>query len=224
MSIRIGITMRVTENTSYPEQRDALSKEWGDYIAGVLPEAILVPLLNRPDDVIRSVEELNIDGIILSGGNDWGVAVERDETEKRLVDYCIQRDTAVLGICRGMEVLNLLFGGRLEDDIYKASKEEHVNVNHTVKIQRGRFADWEEDEILTNSFHNQGIMVSGASDEFNVFAQTAMGVVEGFYHSSMPVVGVQWHPERSNPSSAFDRQLIRALFCGSVFNGSERNG
>ncbi|MBW8039147.1 MAG: hypothetical protein FVQ85_04015 [Planctomycetes bacterium] len=223
MSMRIGITMRVTENASYPERRDSVSQEWGAYIAKVLPEAVLVPLLNRPDDVIRCMEELNIEGVILSGGNDWDEAAERDETEKRLVDHCMREEIAVLGVCRGMEVLNVLFGGQLEDDIYKASEEGHVNVNHTVKIQRCRFANWDEGEILTNSFHSQGIIVSGMSDEFKVFAQTALGVVEGFYHPNKPVVGIQWHPERDNPAEAFDKQLIRTLFYSGVFSGSERN-
>lgn len=214
----IGITMRVTENESYSEERDALSKDWYRYIAKILPRAVLVPLLNQPERVIKTVEALKIRGIILSSGGDWGTVPDRDKTEKNLIDYCFKRQIPILGVCRGMQVLNVVLGGRVEEDILLETKEKHIRVKHRVIVSQKPFKEWlNTDKVLINSFHKQGIVLRRVAKQFMVFMQTASGVVEGIYHRNKPIIGIQWHPERNNPGASFDRRLIKTLFNRGIF-------
>lgn len=223
MSMRIGITMRIIQNYSYPEQRDALSKDWSDFFSRILPKATLIPLLNQPDHIIEVVEGLSIDAVVLSNGNDWGSAPDRDQTEQCLVEHCFKREIPLLGICRGFHVLNILFGGQLENDIRRQSGEKHVKVDHILSLQHEPFTEWAQGEqIITNSYHNQGITINMASQNFKVFALTSSGVVEGFFYPGKPVIGIQWHPERKNPAESFDRELIETLFCTNTFSNTKQ--
>lgn len=219
MAMRIGITMRIVNNAGYPEERDALSKDWSEYIRSVLPAAVLIPLLNRDDYTVKIMRDLKIDGVILSNGNSWGEARARDETERQVVDYCLKHKLPLLGVCRGFQVLNILFGGRIEKDIRSVKGENHVCVVHAADIVKGPpFRKWSNGKGLkVNSFHNQGVTAEGISPKFEVFAETKRGVVEGFFHRTKPIIGIQWHPERKNPSGMFDRQLITGLFNKGIF-------
>ncbi len=213
----IAITMRVAENQDYPETRDALAQDWYIYIYRTMPQVVLVPLVNHPEKALATLKGLPIEGVILSNGNDWGSFPQKDETEKGIIDYCLKNDLPILGVCRGMQVLNVFFGGELTKDIYKASGEKHANFNHKVAIIEELFSDKTTGkELVVNSFHNQGIMTAGLSSKFNIFAKSPAGVVEGIYHRQARFIGIQWHPERENPATNFDSELIKALFSKKI--------
>jgi len=72
MHLRIGITTRIIENQTYSEFYESLSTDWGRYLQKVFPQALIVPLLNEPDKIIKTIEQLGINAIILSNGNDIG--------------------------------------------------------------------------------------------------------------------------------------------------------
>ena len=218
VSMRIGITMRVIENVEYPERRDALSREWPEYVSHILPGVVLIPLLNNADKVEDIIRSLDIKGIILSNGNDWGGAQERDETEQRIVNYCQAVNLPILGVCRGMQVLNVLFGGVIEKNIADATKSSHVAVEHQVLIESSPFRVLSKKKLIyVNSFHKHGVLIKGLAQDMRAFATTADGVVEGFFHKTLPIMAIQWHPERKSPSAVFDQQLITRLFKESRF-------
>jgi len=218
VSMRIGITMRVIENVEYHERRDALSREWSEYVSRILPGVILIPLLNNADKVEDTIMSLNIKGIILSNGNDWGESQERDETEQRIVNYCKAINFPILGVCRGMQVLNVLFGGILEKNLVNISKDNHVAVEHQVLIENSPFRELSKKKLIyVNSFHKHGVLIKGLAQDMKAFATTADGVVEGFFHKTLPIMAIQWHPERKSPSAVFDQQLIIRLFKESRF-------
>mgnify|MGYP004006528133 CR=1 FL=1 len=211
--MRIGITMRVIENAEYNERRDALSREWSEYLSRILPGVILIPFLNNADKVEDTIKSLDIKGIILSNGNDWGESRERDETEQRIVNYCKTINLPILGVCRGMQVLNIIFGGKVERDLDGISKGNHVDVEHEVLIENSPFLKLSKRELIgVNSFHKQGVLIKGLARDMKTFALTADGVVEGIFHKTLPIVAIQWHPERKSPSAVFDQQLIIRLF------------
>lgn len=214
MSLRLGISMRVVSNETYPEERDSLSRDWSAYLSRVLPGVTLVPLLNQPDAVIPLVTSLKLQGIILSGGNNLGEFPRRDATEKKLLSFAVAHRLPVLGVCRGLQLLNVFFGGTLSKEIHKKSLENHRNtlhpiqlVSHTPMAKLSRLAT-----LRVNSFHDQGVMEAELARALRVFAKTAGGVVEGLYHPKKPIVGIEWHPERKSPSRAFDRRLLEYLF------------
>jgi putative glutamine amidotransferase len=113
---RIGLTQRVEVVPSYGERRDCLDQNWARFLleAGLLP----VPLSNAVSDVTAYVDALELDGVVLTGGNDpsslsgaRNTAPERDRFESLLVTHCRERKLPLIGVCRGMQVLNLELGG-----------------------------------------------------------------------------------------------------------------
>lgn len=220
IEMRLGITMRIVENRTYPEKRDAISSDWATFVTRILPSVSLVPLINKAEHVEVIMEDLRFDGVILSNGNDWGDAQDRDNTEKKIVEYCKINKIPVLGVCRGFQALNVLFGGSLEKNLAKSGKRDHVNHEHPIMIIENQFkGKVEKLDIIVNSYHNQGVTVDRLAVELNPFALSPDGVVEGLFHSKMALMGVQWHPERQNPSSDYNEYIIKRFFEEGKFWG-----
>ena len=72
-------------------------------------------------------------------------------------------------------------------------------------------------DIVVNSYHNHGVLLEGLAKELRAFGTSADGVVEALHHPTKPMIGIQWHPERDNPSGGLDSYLITQLFEYGVF-------
>ncbi len=217
--LKIGLTMRVVENDTYPEKRDAIANDWPIYLNSVFQDAIIVPILNQPGMVEKIFNEIDLAGVILSNGNDLGESPERDETENLIVAHCIRKNLPIFGVCRGFQVLNVIFNGSLEKSLARLGKDGHVAKNHLTRIINDKFGKLiNKNEIEVNSYHNQGVIVEGLSKELNAFAVTN-NVVEGFFHPNKPIMAIQWHPERVSPSVIFDKEIILRFFKEGVFWG-----
>ena len=100
----------------------------------------------------------------------------------------------ILGICRGHQVLNVYFGGTLTQHIegHRASEGTcfHASETEENSIMRRLFGK----TLTVNSIHHQAVNAVG--DGFLVTQRSADGTVEAIEHKSMPIIGVQWHPER----------------------------
>ena len=210
---RLAISQRVVENESYVERRDALSQEWPAYLAEVLPEVALLPVPNYPKGVVAWAHGLGVQGLILSGGNDWGEAPERDETERLIVEYCRTKGLPVLGVCRGLQVLSVVLGGRLETDISSHTEVKHTASEHSVRLTGDSYVELSGGlDLRVNSFHNQGILAGEMAPNCAVFATAPDDIVEGFHHRKERILAIEWHPERSSPSADFDRILLQSFF------------
>lgn len=132
----------------------------------------------------------NCDMIVLTGGSD---PIEEKNPrfiiEKALLEYAIKTGIPVWGICRGMQMINVFFGG----SILKVKK--HVGP-HKIMITSQKPLDTELTEIIVNSFHNYGVTADTLASELSFFALAEDGVIEGLYHNSLKILGIQWHPER----------------------------
>ena len=117
--MRIAISTRRVIDPKYGEVRDALSEDWQRYLYTNWPNMVIIPLINYPENVKRWASELAIDAAILSNGNDWRESKLRDRTESILVDWCRDQKKPILGICRGFQALNVIFGGQLNINISK---------------------------------------------------------------------------------------------------------
>ncbi|GIM46283.1 gamma-glutamyl-gamma-aminobutyrate hydrolase [Collibacillus ludicampi] len=182
--------------------------------AGVLP--LVIPYLYEEDEIHALAE--NLDGLVLTGGEDvdptrFGeeplpglgeVSPERDDLEYRLVRAFMERDKPILGICRGMQVLNAALGGTLWQDLSRQKKRvlQHRqnaprwHLSHHVFVYEGtRLASiLGSSEIKVNSFHHQA--VKDVAPGFIVSAVSADGVIEAFESREHRfILGVQWHPE-----------------------------
>lgn len=164
------------------------------------------------------------DGLVLTGGGDlapsyYGQSPEtdtlaidpaRDQEELALLAAFAARGKPVLGVCRGVQVLNVFFGGTLVQHM-----EGHGGgVRHTVQALPGsRLRAWCGAAFETNSYHHQAVDVPGRG--LRVTARSTDGTAEGLEHRSLPVFGVQWHPERQTAATCMDTpDGQEALFAG----------
>ncbi|MGE4293540.1 MAG: gamma-glutamyl-gamma-aminobutyrate hydrolase family protein [Desulfovibrio sp.] len=205
-SVRIGVTMRVVQASGYVEHRDALARDWTLFMRQALPEAVWMPLPNAGRDVLRLVEAFGLTGIIFSGGNDLGDAPERDETEQTLLRHCLDRDLPCLGVCRGLQLFQAHFGGKVSPcpDGHVPARDHAVSVDALPGLP--------EPPAAVNSFHALGVTVADLAEGLVPFARTPDGLVEGLVVPGKKAMAVQWHPERESPLTNFSRALVRSVF------------
>jgi N5-(cytidine 5'-diphosphoramidyl)-L-glutamine hydrolase len=194
----VAITQRVSIVSASGERRDCLDQAWTKFLAacGLLP--VLLP--NVAEAAVGLSEMTGIAGLVLTGGNDLAVlggdAPERDAVENTLLDLAERRGLPVLGVCRGMQVIQQRFAIPLR------RVEGHVTQRQVIRI------DGEPREV--NSYHRFAAFDSRPPLE--VWAAAADGVVKAIRHSAQPITGIMWHPERSSPFSAADVVLFRQVF------------
>jgi putative glutamine amidotransferase len=179
-----------------------------------------------------------LDGLLLTGGGDIGVDPNplnvdvdpsRDLVEFGLLRGAINSGKPFLGICRGLQVINVALGGSLFADIAAqypgALKHDHDSATereflvHTVEIHGpSKLASiLGEDKITVNSLHHQGI--KDLARDLHLAAQAPDGLVEGVELPGHPFgMGVQWHPEWLT-----DQPASQKLF-GAFVKAAEEGG
>ena len=189
---KIGITTRIVNAQGYEEKRDALSQDW----VKLLEQFNLIPILipNNLSNIPLFLEENSIEGIILSGGDNIGDDKERDHTEKELIKFGIERELPIFGVCRGMQVLNNFFKGKIKVSV----DDSHMGNDHEVIISNDKISDiLKQDKIVVNSYHRNVINLEDIGESLISFAINQKdNTVEGFLHKKLPIMGVMWHPER----------------------------
>ncbi|MBL7163614.1 MAG: gamma-glutamyl-gamma-aminobutyrate hydrolase family protein [Anaerolineales bacterium] len=225
----IGITTkRQTSTYGFPEIVVGESYVQAVLQAGGLP--LLIPL-GLPEDQIQEMVS-SLDGLVFSGGGDiepkkYGaaltpkvktVAPDRDRVEIQLVREAIDKGTPFLGICRGLQVINVALGGTLYRDILEEHPKaiEHTyypnwpwdHLAHAVKIQADSLLAeiLGSTEVQTNSLHHQAI--KQIASDLVPLAYAPDGIIEGVVLPEHPFgLGVQWHPEWLQA-----HESMRALF------------
>ncbi|MCE9925848.1 MULTISPECIES: gamma-glutamyl-gamma-aminobutyrate hydrolase family protein [Aeromonas] len=206
---RIGITLRTCQALGYQEARDGLARDWYRFLQQMDWGWDWVLLPNLGAQSVAYAQAQHIEGLILSGGEDLGSDPLRDESELALLKHAIMQRLPVLGVCRGMQLIQRSSGGKLVVE----GGEHHVSTRHTVSLCRG--LPWrgvnEELHLEANSYHANRIPLPLPTGLW-ALAIDADGYCEAFLHQSMKLAGIMWHPEREVLSNEFDRQLCRWLF------------
>ena len=206
---RIALTQRVELKPSYSERRDVLDQRWIEFLLSIKLWPILVP--NNLHYVRKLFGDGGIDGVLLTGGNSLvhygGEASERDEVEKFILEWALERNTPLLGVCRGMQVIQDYFGNKL----IKISG--HVATRHTLFVEDNRRLSLVVQQYSdVNSYHNMGTKY--VEGDLLKVAASFDGVVMAVEHREKEIFGVMWHSERESPFRVEDTLLFDYIFKG----------
>lgn len=184
----------------------------------------------------EKINHKNYRGLILIGGEDVNpkfyneenlfkdlneINNDRDLFEFEMINEFLNEEKLIFGICRGIQVINVFFGGSLYQDlpsqlgtyIHKFYPDKTPNelevlnkdTYHKVKII-SQNPIFETMEFFVNSRHHQA--VKDISSEFYIFATSEDNVIEGIFHKKSLIFGIQWHPERISEKYNFSSKKI----------------
>ena len=194
----VAVTQRVSIVPGYGERRDCLDQAWPRFMRECGLDPFVLP--NVADVALGLFRNADVAGLLLTGGNDLvplgGDAPERDATENALLDAAQARGLPILGVCRGMQIIQQRHAVPL------LQVEGHVTPRQTITV--------DNEPMEVNSYHRFAARTSRPPLE--VWAVAPDGVVKAVRHPERSITGIMWHPERNTPFSATDVALFRRVF------------
>lgn len=148
------------------------------------------------------------DGFLIPGGDDIdpkyygeentdskGIDASVDEIDEKVLKHALKYKKPVLGICRGVQSMAAFLGGTLHQDIQKAGlqHDEHEHTHLVNNLHINKFGEKFKDVFVINSYHHQAI--NKVPDGFEILFKHNE-IIEGIIHKELPILGLQWHPER----------------------------
>ncbi|MBO4418602.1 MAG: gamma-glutamyl-gamma-aminobutyrate hydrolase family protein [Oscillospiraceae bacterium] len=207
--------------------------------AGALP--VMLPL-NGAEDCERLLEIC--DGLLFTGGQDVDPALygeqildccgelcsARDQLEAALLQFAIKANKPILGICRGLQLINAALGGTLWQDL-PSQRPDGLNhrmerpydrTEHTVTLSGPLAAAYGAESLGVNSCHHQGIKTLAPT--LHAMAVAEDGLIEAVYNPEKPFFwAVQWHPEFFEPENGPGTAIFRAFVNASAEEAEKRN-
>jgi len=195
----IGMTM------SYWEGKYAINKSYVDAIRDNGGRVRLIPCTDDPELLQKEIDEL--DGIVFIGGRDYipewygkkmhptmvTMDLHRAAFDTLFMNMAFESGKPVLGICAGIQLMNIVTDGKLFRDI-----PDHRGVDHIIYTVKGSIInDIYGDTSMVNSSHHQSVDPAFLNDHFKVTAWSADSTVECIeWQGDKWIVGTQFHPER----------------------------
>lgn len=184
---------------------DGVQKQFvnNTYVKALLQYDVNVIMLTLDNHCVEDILSL-CDGLLITGGSDLdpkfygepneglskNVDARLDTLDKQVVEYAKAHKVPTLGICRGHQSLNTFLGGSLIQHIDNHTSKK---ADHEVETLPNRLLNFDK-EILTNSYHHQAVkkLAPGLVE----VAKHKDGTNEAFIHEELPIIGIQWHPEK----------------------------
>lgn len=216
-----------------------ISSSWGDkdtrvpktYVESVIKAGgspVILPITDNEEVIEQQVDA--IDALILTGGADldpmlYGqdprpelgqVTPQRDAYDMVLIRIAVQKGKPILGICRGLQGLNIAFGGTLFQDIPTTYNKDYIKHDqerdpqfgiHMINISKGsQLHDiLGVDSLVVNSRHHQAI--DRLAQVFTITARTSDGIIEAIENKEKKILALQFHPE--DMTAAGNKQMLR---------------
>ena len=201
---KIALSQRLLLNENYFEIRESLDIKWGGLFKKLNFLPIILPIEFEYKKYFNSFK---IDGIILTGGNDLSkvnsnnLSLKRDEFEKKIIQYAINENIPLLGMCRGMQIIADYFGAK-----FKKVKNQ-VAIRHKLEInEKSKYFKQLKKISTVNSFHDYAIDV--LPKNLIVSATNKKGMIKAIEHDKYRIFGQNWHSEREN---IFDKNQINLI-------------
>lgn len=182
----------------------------------------------EPISLIYPEVSTDYDGLLLCGGADIDPAYygqencgsininqQRDESDMALAKAFAEAGKPILGICRGHQVLNVLFGGTLCQHMptHAYHRGDKDAVHSVTAVGKSYLSEAYGQHFTVNSAHHQAVDKLGEGLRVTLKSDID-GMIEAFEHKTLPIIGVQWHPERITLSGArADAVDGKAVFC-----------
>ena len=199
-----------------------------DAVQALGHDTIIIPV-DRPDKAESYVKL--VDGILLTGGSDVdpqfygeephplleGIQPKRDLFEFAALDAAIKHKKAILGVCRGLQVINVHFGGSLYQDLslspaslkHRQSTTDQDVATHSISVKSDSLLSFLPEAFRVNSYHHQ--IVNRLAPNLREIATSADGVVEAVENREQRILAVQWHPETIWQKSQLDHEIFRTF-------------
>lgn len=191
-------------------------------------ERALSSLGAQADTLLSTGSLLSYDALLLPGGADITPAffgqknngsrtmdTELDILQIQALEIFVKSKKPVLGICKGIQIINIFFGGSLHQHLDTAAFHEYRGgdqLHPATALPGSLLHRLYGSDFAVNSAHHQGIHKLG--HQLRVTQYAPDGVIEGIEHDTLPVWGVQWHPERL--SQPIDGLMLLEAFLSSA--------
>ena len=190
----MGARILISGQLNIENYVEAVTLSGGIPVAGYLPEL-----------------DLSCDGLILCGGADVSPAYyhesmngavdinqDRDAHEIMLLKAFVNAGKPVLGICRGCQLINVFFGGTLHQHMTNTVLHKScTDITREHEVESVKYSTMESlygSRCVVNSIHHQSVKT--LADGLIVTQRSDDGIIEAYEHESLPILAVQWHPER----------------------------
>jgi len=213
-----AVSTRITNALDYVEIRDSISHDLVNNLLNQKITPLIIPNCNSyPDEYFKKIP---FNFLVLSGGDNiikencenddeiTKIKLMRDKTEKLYIKFCIKKKIPIIGICRGMQLINFFFGG----DFINLNNNNHVNKTHLITGLNQYKNFFLKSKFEVNSFHKNVITKETISSDLSPLMLADDNTIEAFIHKQYPILGIMWHPERN-----FNNVFINEFFKHNFF-------
>ena len=195
--IRIGITLNIKKY--YNGYIDFIDHYWLKIFEKKKIDFNLIPNTNFSSQKI--FKKINL--LILTGGNDiYSNRKEskiRNKVELNLIKLAIKYKIPIIGICRGAQLINIFFGGKIR------RVKNHMRTRHNISNIKNPI--FKNKKLNVNSFHSYGIGAKDISKKLNIIALDNKKNIEMFISKDKKIIGTMWHPEREKDTKLLDKLI-----------------
>jgi len=227
----IGIPASISTGREVAGERFFVSE---NYIAAIVSAGGVPVILPPAVDFGGIMQQMRmVHGLLLIGGYDVDPALygqeplpglgpvfpDRDAYEIAVACAAAHQGKPLLGICRGIQVVNVAFGGKLYQDLSQFpgpilqhyQKGHRSAPGHNVELRKETLLRriFGQETVRTNSYHHQVIM--DVAPGFVINGRTSDGIIEGIENKAATILGVQWHPEMLQKNDPLMRRLFSWL-------------